>query len=91
MTPMVMPGAMPYARNTRSKSMMSKTDTHTKLIKRISAMQQARLTSRSSQNLFETEEILSKIMQKPGLKFSLFVTGILYVSAVSITVKNIKH
>ena len=39
--------------------------------------------SKSSKNLFATEEILTKVIQRPTKKFSLFITGILYVSAVS--------
>ncbi|XP_063679694.1 organic anion transporter 3-like [Bolinopsis microptera] len=38
--------------------------------------------SKSSKNLFATEEILTKVIQRPTKKFSLFITGILYVSAM---------
>ena len=46
-------------------------------------LQNATAITKSSRNLFEPEEILSKIIQRPGIKFILFIAGILYVSAVS--------
>ena len=68
-----------------SKTMMKvkRSQTISRKIRRLSTLQQNRANMRSSKNLFETEDILSKIIQKPGWKFSLFLIGILYASAVS--------